>query len=231
MLDKLKEEVYLANLKLKENKLIKLTWGNVSGIDRDTGLFVIKPSGVDYDEMTARDMVVCDLEGNVVEGHLRPSSDTATHIELYKNFPEIGGVAHTHSVWATSWAQAGLSIPMLGTTHADSFAFDIPCARYLSQEEVTSDYEKNTGKLIVDTFEDLGLDVMSTPAILLKGHAPFTWGKNADEAVENSIILEEVAKMALLSHSLDRNLSRLPQHISNKHFMRKHGKDAYYGQK
>lgn len=231
MLEKLKEEVYLANLKLKENKLIKLTWGNVSGIDRNTGLFVIKPSGVDYDEMSAQDMVVCDLDGNVVEGSLKPSSDTATHIELYKRFPDIGGIAHTHSVWATSWAQAGLAIPILGTTHADTFASDIPCARYLSKEEVDSDYEKNTGKLIIETFEELRLDVMNTPAILLQGHAPFTWGQNASEAVENSIILEEVAKMALLSHSLNENLSKLPKHISKKHYLRKHGEDAYYGQK
>ena len=177
MLEQLKEEVYLANLELPKHGLVKFTWGNASGIDRERGLFVIKPSGVDYDKLKPSDMVVVDLDGNVVEGDLRPSSDTATHAVLYKHFPEIGGIVHTHSTWATIWAQAGLDVPCMGTTHADTFYGTIPCARYLTKEEIDRGYEHETGMVIVETFKERGIDPMAVPAVLLHGHAPFTWGK------------------------------------------------------
>ncbi len=231
MLEKLKEEVYEANLELPKHELVKYTWGNVSAIDRDSGLFVIKPSGVDYKTMMPSDMVVVDLDGNVVEGELNPSSDTATHAVLYKHYSEIGGIVHTHSTWATIWAQAGLDVPAMGTTHADTFYGSIPCARFLTQEEVDRGYEVETGKVIIETFENRGLDVLAIPGVLLHGHGPFTWGKNAKSAVMNSVVLEEVAKMNLFTRELNHFAEELPQRILDKHYLRKHGKNAYYGQK
>lgn len=231
MLEKLKEEVFQANLDLPKHGLVKFTWGNASAFDRESGLFVIKPSGVDYDTMTASDMVVVDLEGNVVEGSLNPSSDTATHAVLYKHYPEIGGIVHTHSTWATIWAQAGLDVPAMGTTHADTFYGAIPCARFLTQEEVDRGYEVETGKVIIETFEERGLDILAVPGVLLRGHAPFTWGKDVQSAVVNSVVLEEVSKMNLYTRELNRFAEELPQRILDKHYLRKHGKDAYYGQK
>jgi len=227
MLETLKQQVFNANLDLPKYGLVVFTWGNVSGIDREKGLIVIKPSGVSYEKMTVDDMVVVDLEGNVVEGKLKPSSDTPTHIELYKAFPQIGGVVHTHSSWATTWAQAGKSIPALGTTHADYFYGDIPCTRVLSESEVKESYEKNTGSVIIETFEKL--DYNAIPAVLANNHGPFTWGKDADEAVHNSVVLEEVAKMAHRTVSLNSTISPINQYILDKHYFRKHGKDAYYG--
>jgi L-ribulose-5-phosphate 4-epimerase len=231
MLEKLKEEVYEANLELPQHGLVKYTWGNVSAIDRDSGLFVIKPSGVDYKTMMPSDMVVVDLDGNVVEGELNPSSDTATHAVLYKHYSEIGGIVHTHSTWATIWAQAGLDVPAMGTTHADAFYGSIPCARFLTQEEVDRGYEVETGKVIVETFQKRGLDVLAIPGVLLHGHGPFTWGKDAKSAVVNSVVLEEVAKMNLFTRELNHFAEELPQRILDKHYLRKHGKNAYYGQK
>ena len=228
MLEQLKEQVYKANMELPKRKLITYTWGNVSGIDRETGYFVIKPSGVDYDELTPDDMVVMDLQGNKVEGKYKPSSDTATHLELYKAFPEIGGVVHTHSPWATSWAQAGRSIPCYGTTHADYFYGTIPCARSLTKEEIESEYEKNTGLVIVETFK--GLNPVYVPGVLCVNHGPFTWGKDAMEAVHNAVVLEEVAKMAYHTEMINPRVQPAPETIKEKHFMRKHGKNAYYGQ-
>lgn len=231
MLEALKEEVFRANLELPKHGLIKYTWGNVSAVDRAEKLFVIKPSGVDYETMTASDMVVCDFDGNVVEGELNPSSDTPTHAYLYQHFPEIGGVVHTHSTWATIWAQAGLDVPAMGTTHADTFYGAVPCARYLSQAEIDEGYEWNTGKVIVETFEERGLDPMAIPGVLLHGHGPFTWGKNAKAAVMNAVVLDEVAKMNLFARELNHFAPELPQRILDKHYLRKHGKNAYYGQK
>ena len=196
MLEELKKAVYEANMDLPRYGLVTFTWGNVSGIDREKGLFVIKPSGVDYEKLKPEDMVVIDLEGNKVEGKYNPSSDTATHLELYKAFPEIGGVVHTHSSYATSWAQAGRSIPCYGTTHADYMYGEIPCVRCLTKEEIDGAYEENTGHLIVDSFQAMGKDVMAVPAVLCKNHGPFAWGKDAHEAVHNAVVLEEVAKMA-----------------------------------
>ncbi len=230
MLEQLKEEVYLANLELPKHGLVKFTWGNASGIDRERGLFVIKPSGVDYDKLKPSDMVVVDLDGNVVEGDLRPSSDTATHAVLYKHFPEIGGIVHTHSTWATIWAQAGLDVPCMGTTHADTFYGTIPCARYLTKEEIDRGYEHETGMVIVETFKERGIDPMAVPAVLLHGHAPFTWGKDVMSAVVNSVVLEEVCMMNLYTRQLNSFAKELPQEILDKHYLRKHGKDAYYGQ-
>ncbi|MFV0502457.1 MAG: L-ribulose-5-phosphate 4-epimerase [Lachnospirales bacterium] len=226
MLEKLKEEVYKANMELKENGLVICTWGNVSGIDREKNLVVIKPSGVEYNEMKVSDMVVVDLDGNVVEGNLKPSSDTKTHLILYKNF-DIGGVVHTHSTMATSFAQSGNSLPPLGTTHSDYFYGDVPCTRTLTKEEVNEDYEGNTGHVIVERFNDI--DPKAVPAVLVNEHAPFTWGKNAKEAVYHSIVLEEVAKMAFYTLSLNKS-SRINQHILDKHYFRKHGANSYYGQ-
>ena len=230
MLEELKEKVYLANMELPKRGLVTYTWGNVSEIDRETGYFVIKPSGVDYDTMSPDDMVVMDLEGNRIEGRYKPSSDTPTHIELYKRYAEIGGVVHTHSPEATSWAQAGRSIPLYGTTHADYFYGEIPCARGLTQEEIDEAYEKNTGLVIIETFDSRGLNPVYTPAVLCVNHGPFTWGKDAAEAVHNAVVLEEVAKMALKTELINPKVQVAPDRIRDKHFFRKHGKNAYYGQ-
>ncbi|MFE3897143.1 MULTISPECIES: L-ribulose-5-phosphate 4-epimerase [unclassified Priestia] len=230
MLDKLKEEVFQANVDLPKHGLVKYTWGNVSAIDRDSGLFVIKPSGVTYEKMTAKDMVVVDLDGHVVEGELNPSSDTLTHAVLYKHYPQIGGIAHTHSTWATIWAQAGLDVQAMGTTHADTFYGSVPCARFLTEKEVNDGYEVETGKVIIETFEERGLDVLAVPGILLQGHGPFTWGKDAKTAVMNSVVLDEVSKMNFFTQKLNGLAEELPQRILDKHYLRKHGKNAYYGQ-
>ncbi len=227
MLEELKEEVLKANLNLVKNGLVLFTWGNVSAIDRKTERVVIKPSGVEYDDMKAEDMVVVDLNGKVVEGKYRPSSDTPTHLELYKAHKEIGGIVHTHSTYATAFAQSGRSIPAYGTTHADYFYGDIPCARNLEQDEM-EEYEKNTGVVINKTFEDK--DVVAVPACLVAHHGVFAWGKNAIEAVYHATVVEEVAKMAFLTENLRPVTKRLPQHIADKHYNRKHGKNAYYGQ-
>lgn len=231
MLEQLKEEVYRANLELPDRGLIKYTWGNVSAFDKETGYFVIKPSGVDYESMTADDMVVVDLENNVIEGKYKPSSDTPTHAVLYKTYPEIGGIVHTHSTWATIWAQAGLDIPAMGTTQADTFYGSIPCARYLTQEEIDAGYEHETGKVIVETFRNRSLNPVDVPGVLLHGHGPFTWGKDAKTAVMNAVVLDEVAKMNLFTRQLNTFAEELPKRILDKHYLRKHGKDAYYGQK
>jgi len=231
MLEHLKEEVFFANLDLPKHGLVKYTWGNASAIDRDSGLFVIKPSGVDYETMQPSDMVVIDLEGNIVEGELNPSSDTATHAVLYKHYQEIGGIVHTHSTWATIWAQSGLDLPAMGTTHADTFYGAVPCARFLTQEEIDRGYEEETGKVIIETFEERGLDILAIPGVLLHGHGPFTWGKDAKSAVMNSVVLDEVAKLNLFTRELNRFSQELPQRILDKHYLRKHGKNAYYGQK
>lgn len=228
MLKELKEEVFQANLDLVKFNLVIFTWGNVSAIDRATGLVVIKPSGVSYDDMKAEDMVVIDLDGNVVEGDLRPSSDTPTHLELYKAFPEIGGVVHTHSTYATAWAQSGLNIPIIGTTHADYFYGDIPCTRDMTPSEIETEYERLTGSVIVETFN--GKNPMHTPGVLVKNHGPFSWGKDAHEAVHNSVVMEEVGKMAFVSKMLNPQMA-MNNHLTEKHFSRKHGANAYYGQK
>lgn len=228
MLEELKEKVLKANLELVKNGLVLFTWGNVSAIDRERGLVVIKPSGVEYDGMTADDMVVVDLEGNVVEGKYRPSSDTPTHIELYKAHPEIGGVVHTHSTYATAFAQSCRPIPAYGTTHADYFYGDIPRARPLAPEEMP-EYEKNTGKVINETFA--GKDVTAVPACLVANHGVFAWGKDAAQAVYHATVAEQVAKMAAVTEALRPDVKRLPRHIADKHYFRKHGINAYYGQK
>lgn len=230
MLEQLKQEVYEANMLLPKYHLVTFTWGNVSGIDREKGLFVIKPSGVDYDKLTPDSMVVVNLEGEVVEGDYRPSSDTPTHVVLYNRFQEIGGVVHTHSPWATSWAQAGRGIPCYGTTHADYLYGQVPCVRTLTKEEIETAYEKNTGVLIADEFERLAVDYLATPAVLCKNHSPFTWGKDAKEAVHNAVVLEEVAKMAARCEQIDPKVNPAPQELQDKHYYRKHGKNAYYGQ-
>ncbi|WP_080876086.1 L-ribulose-5-phosphate 4-epimerase [Oceanobacillus timonensis] len=231
MLEQLKEEVFQANLDLPKHGLVKYTWGNASAYDPDSRLFVIKPSGVDYTTMKASDMVVVDLDGNVVEGELNPSSDAPTHAVLYKHYPEMGGIVHTHSTWATIWAQAGLDVPAMGTTHADTFYGAVPCARFLTQEEIDRGYETETGNVIIETFEKRGLDILAIPGVLLHGHAPFTWGKDVQSAVMNSVVLEEVAKMNLFARELNSFAEELPQRILDKHYLRKHGKNAYYGQK
>lgn len=231
MLEELKKAVYEANMDLPRYGLVTFTWGNVSGIDREKGLFVIKPSGVDYEKLTPEDMVVMDLEGNKVEGRYNPSSDTATHLELYKAFPEIGGIVHTHSSYATSWAQAGRSIPCYGTTHADYMYGEIPCVRCLTKEEIEGAYEENTGHLIVNSFKEMGKDVMAVPAVLCKNHGPFAWGKDAHEAVHNAVVLEEVAKMAYRAETINPRIQPAPQELQDKHYYRKHGANAYYGQK
>ncbi len=230
MLEQLKKDVYEANMKLVRKGLVIYTWGNVSGIDRESGYFVIKPSGVDYDTLSPDDMVVMDLEGNKVEGKYKPSSDTATHLELYKRYPEIGGIVHTHSTEAVAWAQAGRDIPLYGTTHADHFLGPIPCARNLTDEEINEAYEKNTGLVIIETFEKRGIDHRYTEAVLCKNHGPFTWGKDADEAVHNAVVLEEVARMARLTEVINHDVKPAPDNIKEKHFNRKHGANAYYGQ-
>jgi L-ribulose-5-phosphate 4-epimerase len=227
MLEELKQEVLKTNLELVEHDLVVFTWGNVSARDPKSGLLVIKPSGVPYDQMEAGQMVVLDQAGKVVEGNLKPSSDAPTHLQLYHGFPELGAVVHTHSEWATSWAQAGRSIPAYGTTHADYFHGEIPCTRELTREEVEGEYEKNTGKVIQEAFVDL--DVISLPGVLVKGHGPFTWGKDCREAVHHAVVLEEVAKMAFRTEVLG-NRKGVDQFLLDKHYRRKHGKDAYYGQ-
>lgn len=228
MLKDLKEEVFLANLELVKHGLVIFTWGNVSGISREEGFFVIKPSGVFYDEMKPEDMVVVDMEGKVVEGKFKPSSDTPTHLVLYKNFEKIGGIVHTHSEWATSWAQAGKAIPALGTTHADYFYGKIPCTRKLKREEIEENYEANTGYVIVEKFKDI--DPMAVPGVIISGHGPFSWGKNAANAVHNAVVMEEVAKMA--HHTLTlKKVKGIDQYLLDKHYLRKHGPGAYYGQK
>ncbi|MFB6319249.1 L-ribulose-5-phosphate 4-epimerase [Saccharicrinis sp. FJH54] len=230
MLDNLKEIVFKANIDLVKHGLVIFTWGNVSAIDRESGLVVIKPSGVDYDVMKASDMVVVDLDGNVREGSLKPSSDLATHIELYKAFPNIGGVVHTHSTYATSWAQAGVGIPNIGTTHADYFSQEIPCTRQMTEEEVFGEkgYELETGTVIIDTFKDKNPDEI--PGVLVQNHGPFSWGKDADNAVHNAVVMEQVAKMASIAYAVNPNLKMNPLLIK-KHYERKHGPNAYYGQK
>ncbi|MGN0417465.1 L-ribulose-5-phosphate 4-epimerase [Anaerostipes faecalis] len=227
MLEELKQQVYEANMELPAKGLVTYTWGNVSGIDRTEGLFVIKPSGVEYEKLTPDMLVVLDLDGNKIEGNLNPSSDTPTHIELYKAFPEIGGIVHTHSSWATSWAQSGRSIPCYGTTHADYFFGDIPCARSLTKEEIEGEYEKNTGLVISETFQ--GKNPIYVPGVLCTNHGPFAWGKDAAEAVHNAVVMEEVAKMAYRTEHLKPGIGEAPQTIQDKHFFRKHGENAYYG--
>ena len=232
MLETLRKQVYEANMELPRRGLVTFTWGNVSGIDRARGLVVIKPSGVEYEALTPQDMVVLDLEsGRVVEGGLNPSSDTRTHLELYRAFPDLGGVVHTHSPSAVAWAQAGRDIPCYGTTHADYFYGPVPCARQLTQAEIDEDYEKNTGAVIVETFRRRGLDPMHLPGVICSSHGPFTWGKDAAQAVYHAVVLEEVAKMAILTREVDPSASPAPQRVQDKHFLRKHGPAAYYGQK
>lgn len=230
MLEELKRSVLEANILLPKYGLVTFTWGNVSGIYREKGLVVIKPSGVSYEGMTAKDMVVVDLNGEVVEGKWKPSSDTATHVELYKAFPNIGGIVHTHSGYATSWAQAGRDIPCYGTTHADYFFGDIPCLRSLTKEEIEEAYERNTGRLIVSEFVRLGKDPAAVPGCLCKNHGPFAWGKDPHEAVHNAVVLEEVAKMAYRCELINPQVQPAPQELQDKHYLRKHGKKAYYGQ-
>lgn len=230
MLEELKKLVCEANMELPRHGLVTFTWGNVSGIDKEKGLFVIKPSGVDYDKMSPDDMVVMDLEGNKIEGYLKPSSDTPTHLEIYKAFPEIGGIVHTHSSYATSWAQAGRSIPCYGTTHADYIYGEVPCLRCLTEEEIEEAYEENTGHLIVNEFIRLNKDPMAVPAVLCKNHGPFVWGKDAMDAVHNAVVLEEVAKMAYWTETINPKAAPAPLELQDKHYFRKHGSNAYYGQ-
>ena len=231
MLEDLKKEVYEANMQLPKLNLVTFTWGNVSGIDREKGLIVIKPSGVEYENMKVEDMVVVDLEGKVVEGELNPSSDTPTHIELYKKFPNIGGVVHTHSTHATIWAQSGRDIKAYGTTHGDYFYGPIPCTRKMTPEEIGGEYEKDTGTVIIETFEKRGIDPDSVPAVLVNSHGPFTWGKNPHDAVHNSVVLEELARMAMYTEQINKDIQPMQQELLDKHFLRKHGVNAYYGQK
>ncbi|MFI3284806.1 MAG: L-ribulose-5-phosphate 4-epimerase [Erysipelotrichaceae bacterium] len=230
MLEQLKEDVFKANLLLPKYGLITFTWGNVSGIDREKGLVVIKPSGVEYDTMTAEDMVVVDMEGHVVEGKLKPSSDLMTHLEFYKAFKDIKGVVHTHSRYATSWAQAGLDIPAYGTTHGDYFYGNIPCTRKMTPEEIKSEYELNTGKVVVETFTKRGIDGNQMPGVNVYSHGPFTWGKDPYDAVHNAVVMEELALMALNTRILVPNKEEMQQELLDKHFLRKHGANAYYGQ-
>lgn len=231
MLEALRQAVYEANMQLPEHGLVTYTWGNVSGIDRETGLVVIKPSGVAYADLTPDKLVVLNLDGEQVEGTLNPSSDTKTHIELYKAFPQLGGIVHTHSPFAVAWAQAGEDIPCYGTTHADYFYGPIPCARHLTADELEEDYEKNTGKIIVKTFDVRHLDPIAVPGVICHSHGPFTWGKDAAQAVYHAVVLEEVAKMAAYTRMVRPDAEPAPQHILDKHYMRKHGPNAYYGQK
>lgn len=228
MLEKLKEEVYRANMELQKKGLIIYTWGNVSGIDREKQLIVIKPSGIEYDDLTADDMVVVDFDGKVIEGRFKPSSDTPTHIELYKRYPEIGGVVHTHSTWAVAFAQAGMDIPAFGTTHADYFFGDILCTRELNEAEIDNDYEKNTGKVIIETIGDK--DPMKVQGIVVKNHGPFTWGRTPAGSVYNAVVLEKVAEMAFKTMILNPKVKPVSQYLLNKHYYRKHGANAYYGQ-
>lgn len=230
MLEELKQLVYEANQDLPRYGLVTFTWGNVSAIDRESGLLVIKPSGVEYGKLKPEDMVVVDLDGKKVEGRLNPSSDTPTHIELYKAFTQIGGIVHTHSTYATSWAQAGCDIPCYGTTHADYIYGEVPCVRCLNELEIEEAYERNTGLLIVDEFTRRCKDPVSVPAVLCKNHGPFSWGKDAKEAVHNAVVLEEVAKMAFLAETINPKIQPAPKELQDKHYFRKHGAHAYYGQ-
>jgi len=230
MLEKLKQEVYDANIELVNQNLVIYTWGNVSAIDRETNLVVIKPSGVKYDTMKPSDMVVIDLEGNIIEGDMKPSSDTPTHLELYRCFKHINGVVHTHSEWATSWAQACRDVPSYGTTHADYFYGDIPCTRSLTKEEIKSDYELNTGKVIIETLVKKNYKPLEMPGIIVSNHGPFTWGKSATDAVHNAKVVEEVCKMAFRTEKLNQTVKKIDDHLLDKHYLRKHGKNAYYGQ-
>lgn len=229
MYSELKARVLEANLSLPKYNLVTFTWGNVSEIDRNANIIAIKPSGVEYNVMKADDIIIVNLNGNIVEGKLNPSSDTATHIELYKAFPEIGGIVHTHSRNATVWAQAGLDIPALGTTHADYFYGDIPCTRQLTATEIATDYEKNTGLVIIEEFVKRSLNASAVPSAIITGHAPFSWGKDAVDAVHNAVVLEEVATMAIATRSLNSDI-KLQSELSDKHYSRKHGANAYYGQ-
>ncbi len=228
MLTELKQQVWQANLLLPHYNLVTFTWGNVSARDPETNLVVIKPSGVEYDKLQPEDMVVVNLQGDVVEGTLNPSSDTPTHLVLYNTFAEIGGVVHTHSRWATIWAQAGLNIPALGTTHADYFYTDIPCTRHMTAQEIAGRYEKETGTVIVETMQ--GMSIMDTPAVNVHSHGPFTWGKDAADAVYHAVVLEEIAMMAWHTRMLNSAHERMQQELMDKHYLRKHGKNAYYGQ-
>lgn len=228
MLEKLKEQVYEANMLLPKYNLVVFTWGNVSAFDPESKLFVIKPSGVEYDAMKPDDMVVCDLEGNVVEGHYKPSSDTPTHRELYRKYPQMGGIVHTHSLNATSWAQACLGVPALGTTHGDYFYGEIPCTRKMTPEEIAGEYELETGKVIVETFQGKSPD--DIPAVLVHSHGPFAWGTDAMNAVHNAVVLEEVSFMAWHSLMMEPSLPPMQQELLDKHYLRKHGANAYYGQ-
>lgn len=231
MLEELKRKVYEANMQLPENGLVKFTWGNVSGIDRKSGYFVIKPSGVAYDKLTPEDMVVVDLDGRKAEGRYNPSSDTMTHAVLYRRFPDMGGIVHTHSPWATSWAQAGRSIPCYGTTHADYIYGEIPCVRSLTKQEIEEAYEENTGILIADEFRKRGLDIRAVPIVLCRNHGVFAWGSDAGEAVYHAAVAEETAKMAALSEMINPEIREAPRELQDKHYFRKHGANAYYGQK
>ncbi len=231
MYDELKKRVYEANMLLPKHELVTFTWGNASEIDRENNVVAIKPSGVEYDKLKPAHIVVLDLDsGGIVDGDLNPSSDTPTHLELYKRFPNIGGVVHTHSSCGTAWAQAGRAIPPYGTTHADYFYGEIPCTRPLDEQEVKSAYELNTGKVIADTFEKNGIDPAAVPGVLVSNHAPFSWGVDARDAVHNAVVLEEVAKMAFMCELIDPQIKLMPEYVLNKHYLRKHGKDAYYGQ-
>ena len=230
MYTELKQRVLKANLQLPDFNLVIFTWGNVSEIDRDHNVIAIKPSGVSYTNMTVDDIVIVDLKGTIVEGKLNPSSDTATHIELYRAFSSIGGIVHTHSRHATVWAQAGLDIPALGTTHADYFYGDIPCTRRLTPDEIAVDYEKNSGLVIVEEFEKRNIDPIALPSAIISGHAPFSWGKDAFDAVHNAAVLEEISVLAIATRSLKADI-RIQEELLDKHYTRKHGKDAYYGQK
>lgn len=228
MLENLKQQVYEANMELWNKRMVIYTWGNVSGVDRERQLIVIKPSGVDYETMQADDMVVVDFDGNIVEGHYRPSSDTPTHLVLYQNYPEMSGIVHTHSTWSVVFAQAGMAIPALGTTHADYFYGDIPCTRDLTKAEIEDAYEENTGKVIVETLK--GRDVMAVPGIVVKNHGPFAWGSSPANAVYNAVVLDKVAEMAYKTLALNPNAGRVGQYLLDKHYFRKHGVNAYYGQ-
>lgn len=231
MLRKLRKEVYEANLLLPKYNLITFTWGNVSGIDRETGYVVIKPSGVEYKELTPEKMVIVDLDGNVIDGDLNPSSDTATHLELYKKFPKLGGVVHTHSPWAVSFAQAGIDIAAAGTTHGDYFYGAIPVTRQMKENEIAEDYEKETGRVIIETFNERMIDPNQVPGVLVNDHGPFTWGETPEKAVHNSVVLEQVAEMTYHTLQLNSKNIDMSKELLDKHYLRKHGKNAYYGQK
>lgn len=230
MLEELKQKVYEANMLLPKYNLVTFTWGNVSGVDREKGVFAIKPSGVPYDELRPEDIVIVDFDGNKVEGDMNPSSDTPTHAWLYKNWDDIGGIVHTHSSYATSWAQSGRDIPCYGTTHADYYYGPVPCLRCLTKEELDEAYELNTGKLIVDEFAARNIDHNAVPSVLCKNHGPFAWGKDPIKAVESAVVLEEVGKMAYRTELINPKVAPAPQYLQDKHYFRKHGPNAYYGQ-